>query len=171
MLYVIGLGLGDAEDITVKGLNIIRKCQRVYLESYTSILSVGKDVLVNNHVLFKSILHCWQTPEFSTWKWFSIELFQEKFYGKELILADRELVEQGCEEILNGANQEDIAFLVVGDPFGATTHLDIILRAKEKGIPHEVVHNASIMNAVGCCGLQLYSFGKYESYLLEYLRH
>ena len=24
----------------------------------------------------------------------------------------------------------------------------------------QVVHNASIMNAVGCCGLQLYNFGE-----------
>lgn len=50
--------------------------------------------------------------------------------------------------------------LVVGDPFGATTHTDLILRAKNSGIKFEVVHNASIMNAVGCCGLQLYSFGE-----------
>lgn len=53
-----------------------------------------------------------------------------------------------------------MALLVVGDPFGATTHTDLILRAKEKQIPFQVVHNASIMNAVGCCGLQLYSFGE-----------
>lgn len=44
---------------------------------------------------------------------------------------------------------------VVGDPFGATTHTDLILRAKEAGVPHQVVHNASILNAVGCCGLQV----------------
>lgn len=43
---MIGLGLGDAKDITVKGLEIIRKCSRVYLESYTSILSVGQKTLV-----------------------------------------------------------------------------------------------------------------------------
>jgi len=29
---------------------------------------------------------------------------------------------------------EDVAFLVVGDPFGATTHTDLILRAKERNI-------------------------------------
>lgn len=46
MLYLIGLGLGDAEDITVKGLEIVRRCSRVYLEAYTSILTVGQDVLV-----------------------------------------------------------------------------------------------------------------------------
>lgn len=75
-------------------------------------------------------------------------------------MADRELVEQGADEILRGSQSEDIALLVVGDPFGATTHTDLVLRAREKGIPFQVVHNASILNAVGCCGLQLYSFGE-----------
>lgn len=46
MLYFIGLGLGDCKDITVKGLEIVRQCSRVYLEAYTSILTVGKDALV-----------------------------------------------------------------------------------------------------------------------------
>lgn len=46
MFYVIGLGLGDAKDVTVKGLEIIRKCDRVYLESYTSILAVQQETLV-----------------------------------------------------------------------------------------------------------------------------
>ncbi len=31
MLYFIGLGLGDAKDITVKGLEIVKSCSRVYL--------------------------------------------------------------------------------------------------------------------------------------------
>lgn len=46
MLYLIGLGLGDATDVTVKGLEIIKKCEYVYLEGYTSMLSVGTDILV-----------------------------------------------------------------------------------------------------------------------------
>lgn len=46
MLYLIGLGLGDETDITVKGLAIVRRAARVYLEAYTSILLVDKDVLV-----------------------------------------------------------------------------------------------------------------------------
>lgn len=47
MFYFIGLGLGDAKDITVKGLEIVKKSKRVYLEAYTSILTVGKEKLVN----------------------------------------------------------------------------------------------------------------------------
>ncbi|XP_047443540.1 diphthine methyl ester synthase [Mugil cephalus] len=129
MLYLIGLGLGDAADITVKGLEAVKRCSRVYLEAYTSILTVGKEAL-------------------------------EEYYGKQLILADRDLVEQGADEILKDADVTDVAFLVVGDPFGATTHSDLVLRAVHAGIPYRVIHNASIMNAVGCCGLQLYNFGE-----------
>lgn len=47
MFYLIGLGLGDARDITVKGLEIVKKCSRVYLEAYTSVLTVGKEALVS----------------------------------------------------------------------------------------------------------------------------
>lgn len=44
MLYLIGLGLGDVTDITVKGLNIVKKCDEVYLEQYTSLLYDLNDV-------------------------------------------------------------------------------------------------------------------------------
>jgi len=58
------------------------------------------------------------------------------------------------------ASTQDVALLVVCDLFGATTHTDILLRARALGIPTRVIHNASIMNAVGACGLQLYNFGQ-----------
>lgn len=47
MLYFIGLGLGDAKDISVKGLEAIKKSKTIYLEAYTSLLTVGKDILVS----------------------------------------------------------------------------------------------------------------------------
>ena len=84
----------------------------------------------------------------------------EALYGREVILADRNLVESEADVILEDADTEDVAFCVVGDPFGATTHTDLQLRAAERGIKVETVHNASIMNAIGCCGLQLYRFGQ-----------
>ncbi|AMD21704.1 HFL152Cp [Eremothecium sinecaudum] len=130
MLYLVGLGLSSVEDITVSGLKAVKQCSRVYLEHYTSILMSASQA----------------------------EL--EEFYGKSVTLADREMVESGCEEILRGANSEDVAFLVVGDPFGATTHTDLVLRAKQQNIPVKVFHNASVMNAIGACGLQLYNFGQ-----------
>lgn len=47
MLYLVGLGLGDEKDISVKGLEIIRQCYKVYLEAYTSLLGVDKEKLVS----------------------------------------------------------------------------------------------------------------------------
>lgn len=46
MLYLVGLGLADEADITVKGLEVVKRAERVYLEAYTSILHVGKERLV-----------------------------------------------------------------------------------------------------------------------------
>ena len=45
VFYLIGLGLGDEKDISVKGFEIVKKCSRLYLESYTSILGVDKKKL------------------------------------------------------------------------------------------------------------------------------
>lgn len=43
---------------------------------------------------------------------------QEEFYGRPVIIADREMVESSSDAILASASTTDIAFLVVGDPFG-----------------------------------------------------
>jgi diphthine synthase len=70
------------------------------------------------------------------------------------------MVETSSDSILEGASTSDVTLLVVGDPFGATTHTDILLRARSLKIPYQIIHNASIMNAMGACGLQLYNFGQ-----------
>ena len=38
MLYLIGLGLGGVQDITLRGLDAIKSSDYLYLDSYTSIL-------------------------------------------------------------------------------------------------------------------------------------
>lgn len=43
MLYIVGLGLGDERDITLRGLDAVQKCEKVYLEAYTSLLALGLD--------------------------------------------------------------------------------------------------------------------------------
>ena len=131
-LYFIGIGLNDEKDITLKGLEAVKMCDHVYLESYTSKLQCSVSDL-------------------------------EKLYGKKIILADRALVEKRAYEILEDAKDKNVAFLVIGDIFGATTHTDLMLRAKEKGIECEFIHNASIINAIGVVGLELYKFGKTTS--------
>lgn len=134
MLYIVGLGLGNEKDITLRGLEAVRKCEKVFIEAYTSLLSFGLS-----------------SDGLST---------LEKLYGKSITVADREMVEEKADEILSEARGFDVAFLVVGDPFGATTHTDLVVRAKKMGVDVKVVHNASVMNAVGVCGLQLYRYGE-----------
>lgn len=134
MLYIIGLGLGDERDITLRGLEAVKKCEKVYMEAYTSLLSFG----LSPHGLSSL----------------------EKLYGKSIEVADREMVEERVDDMLLESRGSDVAFLVVGDPFGATTHSDLVVRAKTLGVDVKVVHNASVMNAVGVCGLQLYHYGE-----------
>ena len=47
MLYLVGLGLADEKDITVRGLEIVKKAERVYLEAYAAVLLVDKEALVS----------------------------------------------------------------------------------------------------------------------------
>ena len=100
VLYVVGLGLGDEDDITVRGLKAVQKCDLVFLEAYTSVLASPKETL-------------------------------EQAYGKTITVADRNMVESEADRIYLPARDKDVAFLVVGDPLCATTHTDMILRAKE----------------------------------------
>jgi diphthine synthase len=45
VLYMIGLGLYDEKDITVRGLEAVKKASKVYLEHYTAILMCDKGKL------------------------------------------------------------------------------------------------------------------------------
>lgn len=132
-LFLIGLGLGDAKDLTLKGKELLEQADKVYLESYTSVLNCPVSEI-------------------------------EALIGKKIELADRAMVEQNAEHtILAAAADGDAALLVIGDPLVATTHVDLLARAKKANIPVTVVHNASIVSAIGATGLQVYKFGKITS--------
>ena len=136
-LYFIGLGLSNEKDITVKGSETIKNCDIVYLEIYTSILQCSIEDL-------------------------------EKFYGKRIIPANRDLVEKKAEEtILKDSKEKEVAFLIIGDPMCATTHTDLLLRAKKQGIKTKIINNASIISAIGITGLEVYKFGKTTSIPFE----
>ena len=131
VLWIIGLGLGNERDVTVKGLEAIRGSCKIILENYTSVL--GVDIAA-----------------------------MEAFYGAPITVADRTFCEsdEQAAMIYEPAKVSDVAFLVVGDPFCATTHSDLQLRAEAAGVEVRVVHNAGVMGAVGCCGLSLYTYGQ-----------
>lgn len=82
----------------------------------------------------------------------------ESLFHRKVVIADRDMVESG--EIIKEVETKKVVLLVVGDPFSATTHSDLVTRCHALHVPVEVVHNASILTAVGVCGLQLYRFGQ-----------
>ncbi|MFA5060998.1 MAG: diphthine synthase [Candidatus Pacearchaeota archaeon] len=85
----------------------------------------------------------------------------EKSLGVKIEPLKRSSVED--ESILGVAGKKDVVLLVYGDSLSATTHLQLILSCKKKGIPYKVFHNSSILTAVAETGLSLYKFGKTAS--------
>ncbi|MEA3229927.1 MAG: diphthine synthase [archaeon] len=83
----------------------------------------------------------------------------EKNAGKKIEMLDRKGVEENGK-IIDSSLKSDTALLVGGDPLSATTHLEIVLEARKKGIRVEIIHSSSVFTAVGETGLSLYKFGK-----------
>lgn len=132
MLSFVGLGLWDERDITVKGLEEVRKCDVAYAEFYTSKLGVELEKI-------------------------------EELAGKKIHVLSREEVEDG-ERILSDAEKHHVCLLAGGDTMAATTHVDLRIRAVERGIPTRVIHGVSIVSAAaGLLGLQVYKFGRVVS--------
>ncbi len=86
-----------------------------------------------------------------------------RFEGKKFIQADRDFVEKNMRKIIDEAKKMDIVLLVYGSPLTATTHMSLVQEAKKEKIKIRVLHNASILDAVGETGLQIYKFGKTAS--------
>lgn len=61
---------------------------------------------------------------------------------------------------LEKADTEDVVFLTAGDPMMATTHVDLRLRAHDRGIDTRIIHGVTAATAAaGLTGLQNYRFG------------
>ena len=85
-----------------------------------------------------------------------------KVIGKEVKLLGREQVES--DFLINEAEGEKVGLLVGGDALTATTHIDLMLEAKKKGIETKYIPGASIYSvAPGLAGLQIYKFGRTAS--------
>ncbi|KAI5172067.1 diphthine methyl ester synthase [Nematocida sp. LUAm3] len=125
------VGVGlEVEDLSIKALRILEQSDKVYLEKYTSILLDEEKI--------------------------------KEVIKKEIHLAYREDLEEALGEpkILEEAKTISVALLVVGTPLFATTHTELVLRAKELNIPVTILHNASIQNVMGSCGFNSYGFGR-----------
>lgn len=131
MLRFIGLGLYDEQSITVRGQNALRDVDEVFAEFYTSRL-VGT----------------------------SIEKL-EQTHDVSIRVCTRADVEQHPEPVLSAAETRDVAFLTAGDTMVSTTHVDLRLRAHERGIQTSVIHGTTAQTAASSLsGLQNYRFGK-----------
>lgn len=128
------IGIGyKKEHITYEQLEIIKNSKEVFLEYYTSFYQSSFEDL-------------------------------EDFIGKKITIADRDLIETQIEDkIILPAKDKEVCLLVIGDPLIATTHTDLLLRAKELGVETKVYHNVSIGNFITKTGLQFYKFGKVTS--------
>ncbi|MCD4666754.1 diphthine synthase [archaeon] len=81
-----------------------------------------------------------------------------KIFNKEITEADREFVES--DELINKAKDNNVALLIYGDVFSATTHISLFLEAKKQNVDVEILNSSSILTAIGKIGLSLYNFGK-----------
>ena len=129
MLYLVGIGL-KPKHLTLEALEILKNCDQVFLESYTSEYSEG----LNEEL--------------------------EELIGKKFLVLGRKGVEQQFESALISAKKNNIALMIFGNALTATTHLQILLDAKEKGIKYKVIPGISITNVVAESGLDEYKFGR-----------
>jgi diphthine synthase len=131
VLTFVGLGLYDERSVTVAGRDAVGEADRVVAEFYTSTLA-GATVA---------------------------DL--EAYHGVDVEVRDRAGVEQSPGDVLDDAEGRDVVFLTAGDTMVSTTHVDLRLRAHERGIETRVVHGTTAQTAASSLtGLQNYRFGK-----------
>ena len=84
----------------------------------------------------------------------------EALLGKPITPLPRGGMEEKGAELINEAKEKDVAILVGGDALSATTHISLLLDAKQEGVETEVIHGSSIITAITDTGLSIYKFGK-----------
>ena len=85
----------------------------------------------------------------------------------EFRLAKRWLVEDG-NEILKNAKKKKVVLLAYGDPYIATTHIELRTRAIEEKIKTRSIHaSSSLTSIIGECGLHFYKVGRIATIMSE----
>ncbi len=132
-IYFIGIG-PSIKYLSIKAIEVLGRVEKIYIDTYTNII-----------------------PDFS------VETIRRYCRGDvEIVYADRTMLEgRGIDAIVREAMEKEIALLVPGDPFIATTHDAIRVEALAKGVEVRVVYGVSIYSlAASATGLQAYRFGK-----------
>jgi diphthine synthase len=129
MIIFIGLGISNIKDISLRGLEEMKNCEKIYLENYTNFFESNVEEI-------------------------------EKIINKKIEILKREDIEINLEKILEEAKNKNIAILVFGDPFFATTHISLKIEALKRNIEVKAIHSSSIFPAICEIGLSCYKFGK-----------
>ncbi len=125
------IGLGlKPQHLTVEALAAVQRCKHVFLENYTSRYAEG-----NRREL-------------------------EKLLGRPVTEVGRKEVEEGFDKHLARAKREHTALLVFGNPLIATTHVQLLLDARAKGVECQVVPGLSVTDFLAKTGLDAYKFGR-----------
>jgi diphthine synthase len=140
MLWLIGLGIEGLDGMSMKGREILKKCNLIYIERFTGYLS---DSDIN-----ELRRYC-------------------KHNDNAVSVVGRLFVEDG-REILEQAGDKEVALIVYGDALIATTYIELFIRATKRGIKVKVIHSASgITSLIGESGLQIYKFGRASTIMSE----
>jgi diphthine synthase len=142
MLRFIGLGINGYKSISIHVLEILMKCDAIYLERFSAFVS--DDEL--NGLRSLAEIHD---------------------FKMNILPAERWFVEDG-RDILEQARTGDLALLTYGDPLIATTLIELYVRAVKNSIKVDVIHAASgITSLIGEAGLHLYKFGRIITIMSE----
>lgn len=131
-LWFVGAGVSGAGTLTGEARAAISGAAAVYAERFTSPWPAGAEAEVS------------------------------RLAGGRLVWARRWMVEDGAEILRRaGAGGGDVAVVSYGDPYAATTHTELRVRAARAGVPTRTAHGASALTAiVGECGLHHYKVGR-----------
>ncbi|OLS28072.1 MAG: Diphthine synthase [Candidatus Heimdallarchaeota archaeon LC_3] len=132
--FLIGYGLSGPDGLTLHALNVLKSVDIIFFEIYTNF--PFEDSLKD----------------------------LENVLQKKIIPISRTRVEDESTEFLKAIKNNNVALLISGDPFIATTHHSLWLEASNLEIDVEVINNISIYNLVpSLTGLSAYKFGKISS--------
>ena len=130
-LWFVGAGVSGAGSLSGDARRAISGAAAVYAERFTSPWPAGAEAEV------------------------------EKLAGARLVWARRWMIEDGAEILRRARSGSDVAVVSYGDPYAATTHTELRVRAAQAGVQTRTVHAASALTAiVGECGLHHYKVGR-----------
>lgn len=101
--------------------------------------------------------------EFYTGKWYGSLDSMEKIIGKKITELARKDMEDDSSKIIQEAKNKKIVIFIEGDPLIQTTHASLLIEAKKNKVQTKVIHNASILSAIGETGLHSQKFGQHVS--------